>query len=230
MIAWLRRALKAVEDAVWPEGVVCLICEERPDEGCLCDSCRARLEGLRIRQQNGPVRSVYRYAEGSKELVLALKFDGVTQAAEFLADAMAEQARSMELPAETVITWVAMPRGRRRARGIDHGRTLAEAVGRRMGLPVKQLLKKDENTRTQLGLTAAQRKKNMLGKMHALDEVMTPVLIVDDVITTGSTVSACAQILYAAGAPAVFALSALRVPGEQRDILLGGKQNGLYPS
>lgn len=222
MIAWLRRALRTIEDVIWPRNVFCLICEELADEGSICDSCRERLAGLRMRDQHGPVRSAYQYAAGSKELVISLKFDGVVDAAEFLAEVMAEEARAFELPEDTVVTWVTMPRGRQRVRGVDHGRTLATAVARRLKLPVQQLLTKDENTRTQLGLSAAQRRENLKGRMHCDMAVDHPVLLVDDVITTGSTVRVCAELLYAAGAPQVYALSAMRVGSKQLENLWGG--------
>lgn len=211
MISWIRRALRTLEDIIWPRRLLCLACEELADEGQLCDVCRAQLTDLRMRDQSGPVRFAYAYGEAARQLVISLKFDGVAEAAELLADAMAEEAGGMALPEDTVVTWVSMPKRRRRVRGIDHGYLLAKAVADRIGLPVQQLLTKDEGTRTQLGLNAEQRRKNLIGRMHCPVPVHHPVLLVDDVVTTGSTISVCTEVLLEAGAPTVYAIGATRV-------------------
>lgn len=215
MIRWLRRALRTIEDVIWPRRVFCLACEELADDDRLCCVCRDQLASMRMLNQHGAVRFAYIYGAAARNLVLALKFDGVTEAADILAEAMAEEARAMALPADTIVTWVSMPMRRKRSRGIDHGYVLAQAVAERIGLPVQQLLTKDEGTRTQLGLTAAQRRRNLLGRMHCPAQVHHPVLLVDDVVTTGSTVAVCTEVLLAAGAPAVYAIGATRVPDQK---------------
>lgn len=212
MISWLKRVLRTVEDIIWPRRLFCLACDELADEGRLCSVCREQLLALRMMDQRGAVRFAYVYGEAARRLVIALKFDGVAEAAELLAEAMAEEARDMDLPEDTVVTWVSMPKRRKRVRGIDHGYLLAKAVADRVGLPVQQLLTKDEGTRTQLGLNAAQRRKNLVGRMHCPAPVHHPVLLIDDVVTTGSTISVCSEVLLAAGAPEVYAIGATRVP------------------
>ena len=97
------------------------------------------------------------------------------------------------------------------ARGIDHGRLLAEAFAQRRNLPYHPLLIRTRETATQQGLNAAQRRKNLHGAFAAAARISTPVLLIDDVYTTGSTTEICADALRAAGAPEVFVLTALAV-------------------
>lgn len=97
------------------------------------------------------------------------------------------------------------------ARGIDHGRLLAEAFAQRRNLPCQPLLIRTRETATQQGLNAAQRRKNLHGAFAAAARISTPVLLIDDVYTTGSTTETCADALRAAGAPDVFVLTALAV-------------------
>jgi predicted amidophosphoribosyltransferase len=115
------------------------------------------------------------------------------------------------LPPDTVVTSVPMTKKHLNARGIDHGRLLAEAFAQRRNLPCQPLLIRTRETATQQGLNAAQRRKNLHGAFAAAARISTPVLLIDDVYTTGSTTETCADALRAAGAPDVFVLTALAV-------------------
>ena len=117
----------------------------------------------------------------------------------------------MKLPPDVVLTWVSMPKRRYLERGIDHGRLLCEAVGRRLNLPVQPLLERTGKLHTQRGLTREERLRNLSGSMICNEEIKGPVLLIDDVLTTGATASACAETLMRAGAPAVYVLTATRV-------------------
>lgn len=221
MKAWLRRAGRVLIDVIWPRGFICLICDELAEDGCLCSECRKQLEEARLTDQSGSVRSAYRYYSPAGKLVKAFKFRLVVDSLDILADAMAEEARVMNLPEDTVITWVTMPGKRMRERGIDHGRTLAVAVGERLGLPVKKLLIRRKDGRTQRGLNKADRLKNLAGKFWCGKKLTTPVLLIDDVRTTGATIDVCRRALLTAGAPAVFALTATWVINMKGDFDYG---------
>ena len=210
MTSWLRK----LEDILWPRGLKCICCDEYAQGEPLCPDCRQALEAMRLsRGQAGDdqVRSVFRYDGTAKQLVLALKLENVADAGIPLADAMAETVREMQLPPDTVLTWVTMPDIRRRQRGIDHGRRLCEAVAARAGLPAQQLLSRTGRFHTQRGFSREERLRNLDGTVVCNVSVTTPVLLIDDVLTTGATISVCAESLLKAGAPAVFALTATKV-------------------
>lgn len=202
---------EVLADIFWPRGIACLCCEELIEGGVLCPDCQAALAAMRMKPyEQGTVHSAYHYDGLAKELVIMLKLECVEDAADVLAAAMAEEIRSMELPENTVLTWVTMPRRRLRERGIDHGRTLCEAVSRLCGMEVRQLLERQGRFRTQRGLRQQARLKNLNGTVVCNEKVDMPVLLIDDVTTTGATASVCAEALLAAGAPQVAVLTATR--------------------
>ena len=74
---------------------------------------------------------------------------------------------------------------------------------RRWGMPCEPLLGRARDGRRQRGLTLAERRRNVAGAFTSLRGIVGPVVLVDDVYTTGATVSAAAASLRAAGASRV---------------------------
>lgn len=109
------------------------------------------------------------------------------------------------------ITWVPVSRLRKLSRGYDQSRLLAEAAAEVLGLMAAPLLKKIRHTPPQSGISgAAQRRANVLGAYRATAPQTIQgkrILLVDDVITTGATVSECARILLTAGAKEVICIA-----------------------
>lgn len=207
MMKWLQ----CIEEIIWPRGLKCLCCDTLSEGEYLCPSCRQALKAIRLSADAdglSHVRCAYRYDGVAKELVLLLKEEGMEAASKVLADGMAEIMLSMNLPPDTVLTWVTMPEKRKRIRWIDHGRQLCEDVGRLTGRPVRQLMERPGNLHTQRGLNREARLKNLTGSFICPERVTSPVLIIDDVYTTGATMAACEAALKAAGAPQVYALTA----------------------
>ena len=106
-----------------------------------------------------------------------------------------------------VVTWAPTAPARRRRRGFDQAELLARAVARRADLPVAALLRRRPGP-AQSGRTRAQRVQPA-GFVTRIDQA-DPVLLVDDVSTTGATLVAAARALRAAGAPAVHGLVVAR--------------------
>ena len=218
MLKWAE----LLDPLIAPRGVKCLCCVEWTHGEALCPECRRSMEALRLPPEEGlqgDVRCVFQYDGVPRDLVLLLKEECCADAAEVLAEAMAEALREMQLPQDTVLTWVTMPQTRRRSRGIDHGRELCEALSRRCSLPVRQLLTRTGRIRTQRGLSREKRLQNLNGTFLCAGKLDAPVLLVDDVFTTGATSSACAEVLLAAGAPRVYVLTATRARGPQRRLI-----------
>ena len=102
------------------------------------------------------------------------------------------------------LTWVPTARLRKWRRGYDQVELIAKATARELGVTPIPLLKKLRNNPPQSGISgAAQRRANVLG----VYKVLTPekiqgkrILLLDDIITTGATVSECARVLLTAGA------------------------------
>ena len=143
-----------------------------------------------------------------RQLIIRLKYGAEARAAGVLADLLLPLPDDVVFPPDTVVTWVTMPESRRRDRAVDHGRLLAEAFAEKLSLPCRQLLlRRDRFEKHQVGLSAGQRAANLKGAFRAKEPISFPVLIVDDVRTTGTTLCRCADALHAGGAEKIFALT-----------------------
>ncbi|HEU4657722.1 MAG TPA: double zinc ribbon domain-containing protein [Capillimicrobium sp.] len=144
----------------------------------------------------------------ARALVAALKFRGLTAAAELLAAPLA--AGAAPLLAGATLVPVPADRGRRRRRGFDHAALIADALGRRAGRPVAACLRREGGGR-QLGAGRAARLAGAArARVVARGPVPARAVVVDDVHTTGATLDACARALRAAGAAHVDVLTATR--------------------
>jgi ComF family protein len=102
---------------------------------------------------------------------------------------------------------------RLRERGYNQAALLATEVGKRTGLPVREPLRRLRATQSQTGFDRKERMRNLRGAFALrknADVSGIRILLVDDVLTTGSTLDACARVLLAAGAGPVYALVAAR--------------------
>ena len=103
-----------------------------------------------------------------------------------------------------LITWVPLSRQRKKERGYDQAFLLASAAALELGEVAVETLRKERHTAAQSGLTeAAQRRANVLGAYTPVDPELVAgkrVLLIDDVVTTGSTLSECARTLRTMGA------------------------------
>ncbi len=158
-------------------------------------------------------RSAFRFHGPVRSAVHRLKFSGWRPVAEALGEAMARawadpDVRAVPLQA---VTWVPLSRRRAAERGFDQARALALVVGRRLGLPAVPLLAREGDDRsTQARRDRAGRLAAMQGRFRARMPPPGAVLLVDDVLTTGATASACSSALERAGARRVCLLTAAR--------------------
>ena len=98
-------------------------------------------------------------------------------------------------------------------RGFNQSALLAREVSRRAGIPVAHALRRVRNTSAQAGLTNAKRRANVSGAFRPSKPAVLRgkrVLLIDDVLTTGATASACARALKLAGAAQVTLLTLAR--------------------
>ena len=112
-----------------------------------------------------------------------------------------------------VIVWVPLSKKRLRRRGYDQAERLARRVGELTGLPVVRGLKKVRETEIQSLISGdAARRANVLGAYEASGGELKGkrILLVDDVCTSGATLSECAACLRMAGAESVVGLTFAR--------------------
>ena len=204
------------EDLIWPEGALCCACGRVSGGDGLCAACRESLlhDGAFFAWERSdpepdlPAWSLRPHEGVPRQLILQLKFNAEARAARLLSELLLPLPEDVSFPPDTVVTWVTMPESRRRDRAVDHGRLLAEAFAEKLSLPCRQLLlRRDRFEKHQVGLSAGQRAANLKGAFRAKEPISFPVLIVDDVRTTGTTLCRCADALHAGGAEKIFALT-----------------------
>jgi ComF family protein len=164
----------------------------------------------------GPVvcAAPFYYEGAAREALHRFKFHGVRAAARPLADAMTVAAGALPPGLWDAVTWVPVSPRRRRERGYDHAFLLARETAARLGLgrPVRTLRKVRHTVsqNTLAGDTAA-RAENVRGAFAADAAARgRRWLLVDDILTSGATLRACAQALCDAGAGSVFCLTAAK--------------------
>lgn len=146
-------------------------------------------------------RAPFRMDAGAARLVHALKYEGWFTLARPMGEALA--AAALELAGEVVhrLEPVPLPAARLRERGYNQAELLARSLGIRLGWPVGAALSRDDARRRQVRLGRNERRENVREAFHAragsTDEL--PVLLVDDVLTTGATAAACALALRDSG-------------------------------
>ena len=113
-----------------------------------------------------------------------------------------------------LIVPVPLSKTRIRERGYNQALVLARPLGWKMEIPVQEnLLVRHRDTKPQVGLSLAEREQNLQDAFRTKDSGCIAgknILIVDDVITSGSTMNACAKAFHEAGAGAVYGVSLAR--------------------
>ena len=175
------------------------------DEHGLCGLCRRGAHGFDAAYSYG-------FYEGTlRELIHLFKYGKVHTLAAPLGRLLA-----LAYPRDQrfdVIVPVPMHWRRRWDRGFNQAELLAEVLGKRIGVPVCRAARRRRATPPQAGLTGARRRENVtrafsVRKAEAVQG--RRVLLVDDVLTTGATVSACALALKRAGAKHVAVITVAR--------------------
>lgn len=192
----------------------------------LCPQCRHLLGHPEPEPRPSSLRrwrAADAYRGETRRLVTALKYRNDTAAVTELADRLAAAIRldvhlgagrtgTSNVPFD-VVTWAPTSSRRRRRRGYDQSELLARAVARRLGLPCRRLLFRDRS-RHQTGRSRQERLDH--GPVFTARPMRRPgrILVIDDVVTTGSTLRAAGHALELAGAAKVVLFAAAATPDE----------------
>jgi ComF family protein len=142
-----------------------------------------------------------------RSVIHAFKYNGQHT----LAGTLAAQFPTIpHLPPDAIVAPVPLHPNRRRWRGYDQAALLAEALAERLGLTFTiDALARVRDTRPQVGLNKTERQRNVEGAFRADSRLVEgrPVVLVDDVFTTGATLAAGAAALHKAGAAKIWAVA-----------------------
>ncbi len=164
-------------------------------------------------------RASAHYAGTARKLVHAFKYADRQEVRVLLGNWLTAAGHDLLSDAHLILP---VPMSRRRLfwRKFNQAAMLAHELGRRSGVPVDTAsLRRRRATKPQVGLTRAQRHSNMEGAFAVLKRRRSliqgvNILLIDDVITTGATVNACARALKRAGAARVDVLAVCLVAGD----------------
>jgi ComF family protein len=215
------------------------VCEDclssiRPLAGGLCAICGERLTGAyglfiegEIRcslcRRSGPpymkAAAYGSYESGLRELIHLLKYEGVRPAANVLGRMLSDAIVPLQplfARGPVLIVPVPLHSRKRRQRGFNQAELIARAAVKRQPsgrFELSPVLHRIRETQSQIGLSRHDRRENLRGAFAlTTPEVIRDreVLLVDDVFTTGTTVSECARVLRRAGAAKVYVATVAR--------------------
>lgn len=213
----MKRLIGLILDLIFPRK--CAFCQQLlQGSDIICAACRCTLPWCESVEEHGEfyVRcvSVFRFEGDVRRSIHRYKFNGRRDYANTYATLLAQCVCERISPLPDLVVYAPISRKRRRQRGYDQGKLLAEALARELSLPCVAALRKVRHTPAQSAQKGADaRRANALGAY----EVVTPeklagkrLLLIDDVVTTGSTLSECARVLLTAGAGEIFCATVAR--------------------
>lgn len=203
--------LKKASDFLFPRHLVCHCCDREAvvNEYGICSECEKELE---LAPNIGLIEYVDGHASGllyrgaAANAIKSFKYDGQLYKKEMFIP-------FMQIPAEWAFDYVIsvpLHPKRERSRGYNQSEVLASAVAARYGLKSsREFLSRKRDTPKQALMNTVERSKNLKDAFSASPDVKgRGFLLIDDVYTTGATLSECARTLKKQGAVRVYALTA----------------------
>ncbi len=192
----------------------CLVCQKllSKQELDLCLQCRAELEDfpktkLKLSFLAGWT-AIWYYKDDVRKSLLQYKFSAKRNRRAGFGRLLAMKLLQENLTDFDILSWVPLAPARKFSRGYDQDELLAQAVGKELRQKPVATLRKIRNTPPQSGiLDASARRANVMGAYRVISPKQVTgkrILLIDDVITTGSTISECARTLLTAGAKEVY--------------------------
>lgn len=190
-------------DNNFPEitGDICSVCFS-PIENCVCD---------RFPPDYDRACAPFKYDGSIRRALISLKTDKNNGLVDFLTEYMAKEVNGQFCDVHfDCVTYVPMSDKKRRKIGYDHSELLAQSLAEKMQLYFAKILHKTKENSEQHRLDFNGRRENVKSAYSADECNGKTVLLVDDIITTGFTVSECAKALKSAGAKAVYCVAAAK--------------------
>jgi len=180
----------------------------------LCHPCRFALVARPDRPDDDGVLVAAPFTGRVRDVLLGFKYRNRRPVARHLAGLLVNRVARSGVAVD-VVTWAPTSASRRRERGFDQAELVARHVARQLGVPCRRLLERTSGAAAQTGRSRLARLAGPAFRAHP----RTPcgrVLVVDDVVTTGSTLRAAAEALRTAGAAAVTCAAVAATPDRRQ--------------
>lgn len=208
------KLLEALLNLLFPPK--CPFCGKIQETTGICPNCEKDLPWIpgaeALREGPGGLRcaGAVWYEKAVRDALLRLKFQGASEIAEPLGELVARCAAEQFGGEFDTVTWVPVSRKRLRRRGYDQAELLARSACRLWETQPVRLLEKIADNPAQSGIRdAAARRANVLGVYEAVGDVTGKrVLLIDDICTSGATLTECVRVLENAGAERVVCVAA----------------------
>ncbi|SHJ16153.1 competence protein ComFC [Clostridium cavendishii DSM 21758] len=186
---------KCLKEVIYPSLNKCLTCKSEIEDDFLCTSCKKniiRVEGAYF-IDGIKSYSVGYYSKTIKKLIKSFKYDKNFESGEYLANLLIEKINSEKLNID-LITYVPSSKLALKKRGFNQCELLAKIVASSAKVPCLELLDRVEDVKEQKRLTKEERFINMKKAFKIksnIDIKVNNILLIDDVVTTGATLTAC---------------------------------------
>ena len=183
--------------------ITCKVCGKFIKDQVICSACRKSKPPFML------ARAVGIYEQLIKEILQKFKYQGVRSLAGPMGRLMAlESLKHKEFIECSFITYVPLSIKRLKERRYNQSQLLAYELSKYLKIPAKELLEKTIDTEPMAKLTKEERLKNLAHAFRIKEQVKVQrVILVDDVYTTGSTVSLCCRELLEGGIKEVYVLT-----------------------
>lgn len=183
----------------------------------LCPTCQRKTQGqtcLTCSKQSCLAGSLalLDYSDAQvRKLCNALKHEGITDIVDLFADDLIALLKQYQVKFDWIIP-IPLSRTRKRERGYNQAELIAQEIAQKLNLPLKTgLLRRVRNTKPQQNLKRKQRLKNLKNAFAVSGRVQNKkILLVDDVTTSGATLTVCANLLKKSGAKEIYGLTLAR--------------------
>lgn len=202
----LRNLSDELLDLIYPREEKCIICQVDGFVG-ICDYCRSKIKNMNL--YNKEVISYGFYGGILKKLILEFKYNKNFIAGEVLSEFIFEMINKNKIKPD-IICYVPMTKNAIKKRGFNQCKFIATRVGYLLDVPISNCILKVRNTKEQKTLSKDERRINVEGAFkikNNKDVFNKEVILIDDVITTGSTVNECKKILKINGTKRIIILT-----------------------
>lgn len=148
--------------------------------------------------------TIFEYEGKIRKSIINYKFNEMKCFSDYYSEIMADYFNNKCSNEYDYVTSVPLYRSKYWARGYNQSEVIAKKFSNKINVPYNRILKKIINTKQQSTLSATNRHKNIKDAFMCIKDIQNKnILIIDDILTTGSTINECCKTLKAAGAKKV---------------------------